>query len=299
MLNITNNKTVLLGHIMTFITIVIWSVAFVGNKILLDYITPIEVMIFRFSLAYVLLLMLYPKWKLPSSIKDEFFFLLLGFLGIFLYFLMENFALQYTQASNVGVFMGAIPIFTALIAHLVIHDESLSSGLIIGFVVAMVGMVLILTESSGFTLRFRGDLLALAGAVVFAGYSVALKLAPKSYHYIVVTRKSFLYGLLLMLGYQFLSGRSLNYQAIGITTVSVNVLFLGVFASGLAFVLWNQGIKRIGSISASNYIYLVPLLTAITGIVVLDEVLTLKMVAGGALILIGLYLSQRKKQIAA
>lgn len=292
------NKTLLIGHFITFVTILIWSVAFVGNKILLDYITPIEVMIFRFSLAYVLLLVLYPKWKLPSSIKDELYFLLLGFLGIFFYFLMENFALQYTQAANVGVFMGAIPIFTALIAHFVIHDESLSSGLVIGFVVAMTGMVLILTESSGFALRFKGDLLALAGAIVFSGYSVALKLAPKSYHYIVVTRKTFLYGLILMLGYHVVSGRSLNYQAIGIRAVSVNVIFLGVFASGLAFVLWNQGIKRIGSISASNYIYLVPLLTAITGIVVLDEVLTMKMIMGGALILLGLYLAQRKPQVA-
>jgi drug/metabolite transporter (DMT)-like permease len=288
-----NNKNILLGHVFTFTAIAIWSVAFIGNKILLEYLTPIEVMIFRFVLAYFLLLFVYPKWEKTYFVKDELYFLLLGLLGIFLYFLLENFALSYTQASNVGIYMGVIPILTSLIAHLLTHDERISSRLILGFFVAIAGMVLVLTEGDGFTLRLQGDLLALTAAIVFSLYSVTLKLAPKTYHYIVVTRKSFFYGILLMLAYHLFSGRSLNYQALSIHTVSINILFLGIFASGAAFVLWNQGINYIGSISASNYIYLVPLLTSITGIIVLDEVLTVKMVMGGTLILLGLYLSQQ------
>jgi len=284
---------IFLGHFFTFITILIWSVAFVSNKALLVYLSPIENMILRFFLAYLLLLLIYPHWKLPTSIKDELFFLLLGFLGIFIYFLLENFALKYTQASNVGLYMGAIPIFTALFAHFLLHDETLTPHLIFGFVIAMCGMGLILLEGVGFELRLRGDLLALAAAMTFALYSVLLKLAPKEYHYIVITRKSFLYGLLLMAIYQLSQGKSIDLHLLTIPIVWGNILFLGVLSSGLAFLLWHQGIERIGSIRASNYIYLVPLLTAVTGIIALDETLTGQMVLGGILILLGLYLAQR------
>jgi len=282
-----------MGHIFTFITVVIWSVAFVSNKALLEYMTPIENMICRFAIAYVLLLIIYPKWQLPKSIKDELYFVLLGFLGIFLYFILENFALKYTQASNVGLFMGAIPIFTALFAHILTHDESISPKLIWAFIISMLGMGMILLEGSGFELRLRGDLLALGGAIVFALYSVVLKLAPKGYHYIVITRKSFIYGLVLMLIYHSLYGQNPDYSVLIIPTVIYNLAFLGILSSGLAFILWHQGIERIGSIGASNYIYLVPLLTSIAGIIILDEVLTFQMIGGGVLILFGLYLSQR------
>ena len=292
------NREQLIGHLFTFVTVVIWSVAFVSNKALLAYLTPIENMILRFLIAYLLLLLIHPQWRTLHTIRDEAFFMLLGFLGIFIYFLLENFALKYTQATNVGLYMGAIPIFTALFAHFLTHDEALTPNLILGFVIAMTGMGLILLEGVGFALRLRGDLLALAAAMTFALYSVLLKLAPRGYHYIVTTRKSFFYGLLMMGLYRLVIGKPFDPAVLTIPTVWGNILFLGLLSSGLAFLLWHQGIARIGSIRASNYIYLVPLLTAVTGIIALDEKLTGQMVLGGVLILIGLYLAQRRTLLA-
>ena len=287
-------KKILLGHIFTFITVLIWSLAFVSNKALLAYISPIENMILRFLIAFVLLLIIYPKYSLPSSIKAEFSFMILGFLGIFIYFLLENFALKYTQATNVGLYMGTIPLFTAIFAHFLTKDERLSKNVIIGFLVAIAGIALILFDGAGFKLRLKGDLLAIAAAGTFALYSIAVKLAPKGYHYIVITRKSFFYGLIFMLIYFLLSGKSFNFGALKISVVWLNIAFLGLLSSGLAFVFWQQGIERIGSIKASSYIYLVPLLTAIAGIIFLDEKLTVKMIIGGILILIGLYIAQKR-----
>jgi len=288
-------KKILLGHIFTFITVLIWSLAFVSNKALLAYISPIENMILRFLIAFVLLLIIYPKYSLPSSLKAELRFMILGFLGIFIYFLLENFALKYTQATNVGLYMGVIPLFTAIFAHILTKDERLSKNVIIGFIVAIAGIALILFDGAKFELRLKGDLLAIVAAGTFALYSIALKLAPKGYHYIVITRKSFFYGLIFMLLYFLLSGKSFNFAALKISAVWLNITFLGLLSSGLAFVFWQQGIERIGSIKASSYIYLVPLLTAIAGIIFLDEKLTLKMLIGGILILIGLYIAQKRR----
>jgi len=284
----------LVGHLFAFVTIAIWSTAFVGNKVLLQWLTPIEIMIYRFVLAYVALLLIYPHWRLPRSLKDEAFFFLIGFLGIFVYFLFENYALKYTQATNVGLFMGAIPLLTAIVAHFILPDEHFSRKLLLGFVLAMIGMGLILFEGHRFELRFRGDVLALFGALTFALYSAILKRAPKGYHYIEITRKSFFYGLILMVLWRLWDGTPLQLEPLGQTAVWVNILYLGLFSSGLAFLLYQQGIERIGSIAASNYIYLVPLLTAITGVIVLHEQITPTMIGAGALILLGLWIAQRK-----
>jgi len=283
-----------LGHIFTFTTIFIWSTAFVSNKALLNYLSPIQNMFFRFAIAYVLLLAIYPKEFFPKSIKDELHFAFIGFLGIFLYFILENFSLKYTQATNVGLYMGAIPLFTAIFAHFFTKDESLKRDIVIGFLVALSGMILILFDGSGFTLRVKGDLLAVVGAMVFALYSVFLKLIPKNYHYIAVTRKSFFWGLFYILLYIFYFDINFNIKALGEMSVFLNILYLGILSSGLAFILWNRGIEKIGSISAANYIYLVPLITAITGILILGETVSIKMVIGGVLILIGLYIAQKR-----
>jgi len=288
----------LTGHLFTFITIAIWSVAFVGNKVLLQYLTPIEIMLYRFALAWGLLLTLYPHRFLPRSLRHEAYFFLLGFLGIFVYFLLENFALRYTQASNVGLYMGAIPILTALLAHFLIRGERFRPALLVGFIVAVAGMGLILFTERHFTLRLRGDLLALAAAATFALYSVALKRAPEGYHFLQIARKSFFYGIALMLLYLLLSSEPTHLEALARPVVWVNLLFLGLFSSGLAFVLWQQGIERIGPVAAGNYIYLVPLLTALTGVIVLSEEITPPMLLGGALILAGLYVAQRGNQRA-
>ncbi len=284
----------LIGHLFAFVTIAIWSTAFVGNKVLLAYLTPIEIMIDRFALGYVALLLIYPHWRLPRSWRDEGFFFILGALGIFVYFLFENFALMYTQATNVGLFMGAIPLFTAILAHFIIDDEHFSRKLLFGFMLAMTGMGMILFEGHGFELRFRGDVLALFGAITFALYSALLKRAPTGYHTIEITRKSFFYGLILMLLYRLIEGTPLHFAPLSQPVVWGNLLYLGLLSSGLAFLLYQRGIERIGSIAASNYIYLVPLLTAITGVIVLDEMITPMMVASGGLILLGLYVAQRK-----
>ncbi len=281
------------GHLFAFVTIAIWSAAFVVNKVLVAHITPIEIMIFRFALAYGALMLLYPHWHLPRAFRDEVFFFILGFLGIFVYFLFENYALKYTQATNVGLFMGTIPLLTALIAHLILPDEYFSKKLLFGFVLAMIGMGLILFEGHQFALRFKGDMLALMGALTFGTYSAMLKRAPSGYHFIVMTRQSFLYGLLLMLVWRLWDGTPIQFAPLLEPVVWTNLVYLGLISSGLAFVLYQQGIERIGSIAASHYIYLVPLLTAIVGVLVLGEHITSTMIVAAGFILAGLYVSQK------
>ena len=114
------------------------------------------------------------------------------------------------------------------------------------------------------------------------------------YNYIVITRKSFFYGVLLMLLYIVFLHKKLHILELAKPTVYINLIFLGLFSSSLAFIFYKRGVEIIGSVKSANYIYLVPLLTALFGIVILHERIDLQMCVGGVLILLGLYISQKR-----
>jgi drug/metabolite transporter (DMT)-like permease len=284
------------GHIIAFATIFMWSTTFVSTKVVLESLSPIEILLFRFCLGYFALLIVHPRFKLFTSIKDEILFLLLGGSGVFLYFILENIALQYTQATNVGVIVSTAPIFTALIASILVKDAKINIGLIFGFFLAISGILLLISDRSEvLELNLVGDMIALAGSFSFGLYSVLTqKVDSNKYHYIFVTQKTFVYGIIWMLIYILVSGEKLTYSNIFDVRILSNMLFLGLVASGLCFVLWNYAIRLIGSVSTSNYIYLVPLITAVTAVVVLGERVTWSILGGGILIILGLLISQGK-----
>ena len=105
--------------------------------------------------------------------KHELFFAAAGFCGVTLYYLLENIALTFTMASNVGVISALAPFFTAIASYLFLKEEPLRLNFFLGFVVAMVGIYLIsFSGASNFQLNPLGDLLAVAATIVWAFYSV-------------------------------------------------------------------------------------------------------------------------------
>lgn len=114
-----NKKT--FGHLAALLTIVIWGTTFISTKILLVDFKPVEILFFRFVMGFMILLAISPKWLKTKSRKEEGTFVLAGLCGICLYYLLENIALTYTLASNVGVIISVAPFFTAIAAHLFIQ----------------------------------------------------------------------------------------------------------------------------------------------------------------------------------
>lgn len=105
------------GHLLALLTILIWGTTFISTKILLKDFTPVEILFFRFLIGYFVLLLIYSRPIRTTSFKEELLFISAGLCGVTLYFLIENIALVYTLASNVGVIVSIAPFFTAVIAH--------------------------------------------------------------------------------------------------------------------------------------------------------------------------------------
>ena len=130
------------GHLFGAFSVLVWGTTFVSTKVLLRAFTPLEIMVARFTLGFLALLIVGKGLMRLQKRWHEGLFALAGLSGVTLYFLMENIALTYISASLVGVIVAAAPLFTALIAAVVLH-EKLSKWFFFGFVCAMAGVALV------------------------------------------------------------------------------------------------------------------------------------------------------------
>ena len=282
------------GHLMALITILIWGTTFISTKVLLVDFEPIEILFFRFVMGFLALLVIYPRRMRGATCRQEATFAAAGLCGVCLYYLLENIALTYTLASNVGVIISIAPFFTAIFTDLFIKDEkSLKANFFIGFVVAMIGICLISFNGAKMQLNPIGDLLAVAAAVVWACYSVLTrKISDFGYHTIQTTRRVFAYGIVFMIPALFLFDCRLGIERFSNPLYLGNLIFLGLGASALCFATWNMAVKILGAVKTSIYIYLVPVITVVTSALILRESVTIMSGAGTVLTLLGLFLSE-------
>lgn len=291
-----NNQT-LSGHVAAFITILIWGTTFISTKILLVAFAPIEILFFRFFMGLIALMVIYPHRLKVKDKKQNLTFAWAGLCGITLYYLLENIALTYTMASNVGVIISAAPFFTAILTHLFLKgEEKLRVNFFVGFGVAMIGICLIsFNGSANLRLNPFGDFLAIAAAFVWAVYSVITrKISSYGYNTVQTTRQVFFYGLIFMIPVVFLFDFKLELSRFSNPVYLLNIIFLGLGASALCFVTWNFAVKVLGTVKTSIYIYIVPVITVITSVIVLGERITGMAAFGTAITLAGLLISESK-----
>jgi drug/metabolite transporter (DMT)-like permease len=287
----------MISYILALFVVFVWSVTFVSTKILLEYLSPTEILFYRYVIAYLLFFAADPKIIWPLSLRDEVRFALAGLLGITLYFLFENFALVFSTASNVSLLVSVAPMLTGLVAHFMTKNEKMTMNFVYGCVFGFAGVFLIVFNGS-ILLKLNpiGDILAVLAALSFAFYSIIIKeFNGSAYSAAVITRKTFFYSLLSLA--PLLCTPLFNWDRTALMRADVlgHLLFLGIFASALCFFLWNKVIWELGAVRANNLIYLLPPMSMICAAVVLRERITIFAISGGLLILAGVYISQREK----
>lgn len=284
------------GHIAAIFCIFVWGTTFISTKVLLKTFAPIEILFIRFIIGYTALWVAFPHRLRLSERKHELYFAAAGLCGVTLYFLFENIALTYTLVSNVGVIVSLSPFFAAFLASIFLRGERPGVRFFLGFVIAMAGIYLIsFRNTSEVNINPMGDFLAVAAAFIWAVYStITKKISSFGYHTILVTRRIFFYGLLFMLPALFIMGFQVNIRELTAPINLFNILFLGLGASALCFATWNYAVKLLGTVKTTVYIYLVPVITAVTSVLVLHEVITKEAAMGIVLTILGLLLSESK-----
>ena len=183
------------GYAAALATALVWGLTFVSTKMLLVTFTPVEILFIRFVIGTVVLFIIAPRRLRTKGWDEEKYFIIAGLSGVSLYYFMENVALVWSTASNVGVIVSTAPFFTALFS-----SEKKSRWFFIGFIAAILGIAAMSfgsLEVSKETLL--GDMLSLLAAATWGIYSVASKkISTFGYSSILTTRRSFLYGIIAM-----------------------------------------------------------------------------------------------------
>ena len=281
-------------HLIAVLTVCIWGSTFIATKTLINQgLTPVEIFTYRFSLAYLCLLAFCHQKLMANPWRDEGLFLLAGLTGGSLYFISENSALEITMASNVSLIVYTTPVLTVLLSSF-FFKEKLRKGFIAGSLVALSGVTLVVFNGSVFLkLNPLGDCLTLLAALSWAFYSLILRQMGNKYSTLFITRKVFFYGLITMILYLPFAPSSFHLERLCYPLVYGNLLFLGIVASMLCYLSWNACVRIIGASSASNYLYIKPLVAVWASHLFLSEPITPTALLGAGLIIGGVYIVEK------
>lgn len=298
-----------LPYILAAFCILVWGVSFICTKYLLRTFSSLEILILRFVTGYIAFCIISPKPLKTSGIKEELLFMGAGLCGITIYQFVENIAIYFTAANNVSIIVSTCPMFTAIIAAIFLHEKTITKNFVLGFVIAMTGIVLVtLNGSSEFSLSPKGDLLALGSAIFWGFYSLFVsKINSLGHGNFASTRRIFFWALIFMIplavyGLVF-GGKSTSINFCPAENTArwsdwkniLNLVILGVFASSLAFVAWNKTCKALGTVKTTAAIYMVCVVTIIFSFIFLGEKISLAGLFGTFLTILGLFISEKKQ----
>lgn len=297
-------KDKVLPHIYALITVTCWALSFVATKIIMEggltespdnvTMSPTEAYLYRFIVAYFVILVINHKRMFCRNLRDEMLMALCGLSAGSIYFIAENTALELTYTSNVSLLSATSPLITILIVGILYKSERPGRGVIIGSLVAFAGVgCVILNSSTCIDIRPIGDLLALSTAFCWAFYSLILKKLDVTYDAMFITRKTFFYGVVTAFPFLLMEptvSNPIDVLTHGWPSVDISLMFLVAGPSILAFYLWAVVVHRLGAVTSNNYLYLQPVITVIASAIILGERISLFGYFGFALILVGLWL---------
>ncbi len=286
----------MMKYFIALMVVATWGTTFVSSKVLLYAgLMPADIFFYRFLMAYFIMFFVCHKKLRADNIKDELTFLGLGLMGGSIYFLTENMALSYSTSANVSILVSTTPIITAFVLAIFYKNERMKLRQIIGSFIAFIGVTLIVLNGQlNLHLNPLGDTLAFIAATTWAFYSLFMKRVMGRYSSDFITRKIFFYGVLTILPYfAVVQPLDTDMSLIFKPHVIGNLIFLGVIASSLAYLMWSWALREIGTVKASNLIYTQTLVTMILGSIVLGERITLMAVSGVVILFTGVILAVR------
>ena len=279
----------------------IWGGTFVAGRYLAADLDPLLAATLRFLSASVALLLFMACARVRLTRPDARQWVrlaVLGFFGIFFYNLCFFYGLHYINASRASLIVALNPAVIG-VASWWLFKERLGAAKWLGIALCLVGAGTVIVSRNPQLLQaaanaWVGDLLIFGCVVGWGVYSLCSRELNHSLGALQTVTWSILLGTVMLTATTLISGRiSLNALAAVHWPQLFSLLYLGVLGSALAYIGWDDGIRRIGATRAGVFIALNPLTAVICGAVLLDERLTLPMLLGGAVILLGIYLCNK------
>jgi len=283
-------------YLLILLAIIFWGTSFVATKTVLHEIKPVTIIILRLALASILLTIIALSTKRVFSInlKSHGLIFILALVAVFHLWIQVT-GLQYTTAANTGWIIGTAPVFMAILGF-VFYKEKIILLQFLGILVALVGLLLLIGKGDITNIGLienKGDLLVLGSAFTWGVYSMVNKKISLSYSPLMTILYLFLMMSVIIIPF------NLNSETIGSVinlslTGWVSILFLGIFCSGVAYVIWAQALRDMESAKVGAFLYFEPLVTVIAAWFFLNEEITLLMIFSGLLITAGVFIVNKE-----
>jgi len=285
-------KTKYTKYLLILIAVIFWGTSFIATKIALRELTPEMILTLRLIIAVIFLFVIGTTLKNSFSIKKK------NLIGIFVLALVAAFhiwiqitGLSFTTASNTGWIIGTAPVFMAILG-LIFFKEKISSVKLLGIVIAIFGLVVLVSKGDFLSISFiqnKGDFLVLGSAFTWGVYSTVNKKISISYPPLMTIFYLFFLMLLLILPFS-LSGKEIDSVLHLSFDGWLAIFFLGLFCSGVSYVIWAQALRDMESARVGAFLYLEPFVTVLGAWFMLGELITPVMMLGGIIIIIGVIL---------
>jgi drug/metabolite transporter (DMT)-like permease len=291
---LTNRKTI--RYLLILLAIIFWGASFVATKTVLHEIKPVTIIILRLILASMLLTIIALSTKRTFSInlKSHGWIFILALVAVFHLWIQVT-GLQYTTASNTGWIIGTAPIFMAVLGF-VFYKEKVTLFQFVGIVVAIAGLLLLIGKGDVTNIGLienKGDLLVLGSAFTWGVYSLVNKKISLSYSPLMTILYLFLMMAVIIIPFN-LDLQTIN-SVISLSKLGwISILFLGIFCSGIAYVIWAQALRDMESAKVGAFLYFEPLVTVIAAWFFLNEEITLLMILSGLLITAGVFIVNKE-----
>lgn len=296
-----NHRNILIGSLCAIGCEILFGFSFIFTKQVTDHVSPFALLGWRFLVAALFMGLCAVLGIVKIRLKGKAIKPLLGIAVLcpVIYFIGETIGINYTSASESGVFLSCIPVISLLASFLILHEKP---GLwqVAGILMTLVGVIVTIL-AAGITLNFSllGYALLSVAAVSFALYSVCVEKA-RQYSGAEITFVMLLCGavlfVLLAVTEAAAGGNLSSLLSLPFTDGKflAAVLYQGIGCSVLAFFLANLAIAEIGVIRTASFVGIATLVSIAAGIFILSEDFSIFQAIGAMLILLGVYTANKK-----
>jgi drug/metabolite transporter (DMT)-like permease len=281
-------------YIAVILAFVFWGFTFVAFKFANQSFSPISIVFFRLAVSLFFLFGFATGFNRLKKIrrKDQKWFILLAFVEPFLYFLGEAYGLTMVTATTGAIIISTIPLIVPFASYYLFR-EKLSPMNYLGLVISFAGVLLVLlTGTGGLAANWKGILLMFVAVFSAVAYTMVVKVLADDYNPITITAYQSLYGLLMFVPlFLIFELRKLDFNLVTSSSL-LAVTYLGVFGSGICFILITIGIRELGAARANIFANLVPVVAAVVSFFLLKEAMPVLKILGIFIVILGLFLSQ-------
>jgi drug/metabolite transporter (DMT)-like permease len=274
------------------LVVVFWGNAFVAIKYLLDVegLDPMQLTVLRYLPAAVLLLVLmfviYKPQKIFSVWRQEWLGIsLYGITGVLGYNLALNYGESRIAAGTASLIVGLSPIFTLIASNLALK-EKITARKLGGIIAAFIGLFIVVRWGAGEAINFNyllGVLITFGAPVSWAVYTIVGKPMVHRHDPNLITMSAIVWGSLPLV---FFLPPVKTMAAI--TNKGWGALvFLSLVCTIFGFLVWSWALKKTEAAKLGALVYLIPLVTIISGLVFIREAPTAGLIAGGMILIAG------------